>query len=75
MTTQEGSGYYAAAQAYYFPTDFFIATPSIQVSGDMQGALGGCVIASADKTLFNGYWWATHSVTKTCYLNVYAKDK
>lgn len=73
MTTQEGSGYYAPLANYNFPTSFFNATPSVHVTGDMQGSLGGFSVSSTSSTGVNGYWWVTKSATKTCYLNIYAK--
>ena len=73
MTTQEGSGYYAPLATYSFPTGFFIATPSVAVTADLQGALGGFSMSYSNKDSVAGYWWATRSVTKTCYLNIYAK--
>lgn len=73
MTTQEGYGYYAPLASYNFPTSFFNAIPSVHVTGDMLGALGGFSVSNTSSTGVAGYWWATRSVTKTCYLNIYAK--
>ena len=63
MTSQDGSAYYAAQTTYNFPTSFFKSgtTPVLNVSADYL-----------DDTAFKGYYWATKSITKVCYLNAHA---
>lgn len=74
MTSQDGSAYYAAQTTYNFPTSFFKSgtTPVLNVSAHLSGSLGGFMMDYLDNTAFKGYYWATKSITKTCYLNAYA---
>ena len=75
MTTQEGSGYYAAQKTINFPSNFFSDRLTAIASAELDGALGGFSVRSADKTSMTGYFWATRSTTKNCWLNIYAIDR
>ena len=72
MTTAEGSGYYSAMKTIAFPTNFFSGSLTVNATAEMNGALGGFAISAANKTNITGYFWATRSVTKNVWLNIYA---
>ena len=72
MTSQEGYGYYAAQKTIAFPSGYFSGTLTVIATAEMDGALGGFAVRDADKTQIRGYLWATKSVTKSCWVNVYA---
>lgn len=72
MTSAEGSGYYAAQKTIAFPTNFFSGNLTVNATAEMDGALGGFAIRAANKTNITGYFWATRSITKNVWLNIYA---
>ena len=72
MTSAEGSGYYAAQKTIAFPTNFFPGNLTVNATAEMDGALGGFAIRAANKTNITGYFWATRSITKNVWLNIYA---
>ena len=72
MTTAEGSAYYAPLSTYNYPSSLFTGYPSVTCSTEMGGALGGFTLSANSATRLQGYWWATRSVTKSCYFYAHA---
>ena len=67
MTNSEGSGYFASANTYNYPTNLFTETPTLNVTTQCTGRLTAFGLSTQDSARFVGYYWSTISATATIY--------